>query len=190
MNLNFWLDVDHTSPQDRKPTKEGLYDVTEAWIASHLIGNWQLCMFFTTGKAFHIACIWSLTWISHHEEEVESPAAFFRRFSTLYFVVKIVGPSLLLQVMCANCVQPEHSCSKAVSKTPHTPVTIRACCSGFCVFRGEDPQVNAPDLQVDLQLAKECHNLCFSCVFWHNYSATFLNIEVKQPPWEGKMITA
>lgn len=47
-----------------------------------------------------------------------------------------------------------------------------------------------PNLQVDLQLAVECRSRCFGCKFWYNYSTTNSDIEVKQPPCEGKMITA
>lgn len=56
-------------------------------------------------------------------------------------------------------------------------------------FRGGS-RGKGPNLQVDLQLAVECHSRCFGCKFWRNYSTTNSDTEVKQPPCEGKTITA
>lgn len=71
--------------------------------------------------------------------------------------------------------------------TRSTPVVMVLADSAG--FRGGS-RGKGPNLQVDLQLAVECRSRCFGCKFWYNYSTTNSDIEVKQPPCEGKMITA
>lgn len=79
-------------------------------------------------------------------------------------------------------------CSHGILAHTHGPPVVMALADS-AGFRG-GPSGKGPNLQVDLQLAVECHSRCFGCKFWYNYSRTNSDIEVKQPPCEGKMITA